>query len=82
MKTEKIRESVAKLLAGHPAELGRLARNLGHELPRKRLQILAEFRAILADARPTGRSDGYLHGYLEALADVAAAYSAAIEPEV
>lgn len=79
MKTEKIKGHLAKLLAGDSKELGRLARELGHELPRKRLEMLAEFRAILADCVPA--EDRHIRGYLAALADVSAAYSAAIQPE-
>ena len=89
MQLEKIKANLAKLLAGDSEELGRLARDIGHELPKKRLAVLNEFRATLVDSvTPPGRyirnylpEDGYIRGYLAALADVAAAFSAAILPE-
>lgn len=89
MKTEKIKIRLAKLLAGDLEELGRLARDLGHELPRKRLEILKLFNADLPDEIPVDRytmgyrpENEYIRGYLGALREVAAAYVAAVEPEV
>lgn len=88
MKLQKIKTRLAKLLAGDLEELGRLARDLGHELPRDRLDMLVEFNAILADKIPVDRytivyrpENEYIRGYLNALREVAAAYVAATEPE-
>lgn len=80
MKLEKIRVRLQMALAGDLNELHRLARDLGHELPRKRLEALDFFRFTIAtNESPT---DQYVNGFLDALRDVVAAYSAAIQPEI
>ncbi len=90
MKPERIKKCLDRLLAGDSEELGRLARHLGHEFPKNCLEILAEFRSILASSIPAEgryirnsiREDGYIRGYLAALLDVAASFSAEIESEI
>jgi DNA-binding MarR family transcriptional regulator len=62
------------------AELRRLARSLGNELPRERLDILGSFRAGLASAQVfEGAEDGvhidsYAMGYVASMLDVIAEY--------
>jgi len=53
----------------------RLARDLGDELPRRRLEVLSEFRTKLNRI-----NDKNL--YLEALSDLCAAYEDSIEPAI
>lgn len=75
---------------GDKEKLGELARDLGHELPRNRLDIVDEFRADAAMVIPPidrrirdiPSDDGFVRGYLAALLEVAAAYSAAVQPEL
>lgn len=80
MKLEKIRARLQEALAGDLNELHRLARDLGHELPRKRLEALGYFRFTIATNEPP--TDQYVKGFLDALCDVAAAYEAAVKPEI
>lgn len=111
MRLDKVKWYLDRVLVdGDMKMLARLARDLGRELPRKRLEVLNEFRAILAgfiadDGRlshdefhkmcleavnkfrtilgePIPVEGEYVLGYLTALCDVTAAYSAAILPEV
>ena len=55
--------------------LRRAARDLGHELPRGRLPLLSEFRTALARLPA---AEPFVQGYRDALADVTAAYEAAV----
>ncbi len=61
-------------------ELRRAARDVGHELPRKRIQLLSQFRTSLDGVDLTGVDD-FVVGYRSALADVVAAYEAAVAAE-
>lgn len=89
MNLEKIRARLQKALAGDTDKLYQLARDLGDELPRKRLEILDKFRRILAKeiqedlfGRECLPANHYLRGYLTALCDVVVAYSAAVWPGI
>ena len=83
MKIEKVRKRLRK---GTIQEIQRLGRDLGHELPRARIDLLREFRAAVVEEGgfnwklPEGsKSDAYKQGFLQALTEVTAAYEAAIE---
>jgi len=74
-------EATLRRLSQDGADIRQAARDLGHEIPRNRLDVLARFRAGVAKLGTTGRADFTL-GYRAALADVTAAYEAAIEPRI
>lgn len=59
--------------------LEQAARDIGHELPRRRLDVLSDFRARAADLPD---EDEYTQGYRAALLDLVAAYERAVEPAV
>ena len=75
-------ESVLRRLAERsddPGALRSAARDFGDELPRRRMDVLRQFRAGVAAVR-RGKT-GWLAGYLEALTDVGASYEAALAEE-
>lgn len=67
-----------------PSELRRVARSLGSELPRQRVETLREFRAAMTRTPVAERTDGtsqmavdrtsYAVGYLDSMMDVTAEY--------
>lgn len=79
MNVEKVRKI---LLTARNAEdqmeiLARIARDVGHELPKKRLEVLMNFRAMVATLLDSFNDVG--RSYLRALLEVVSAYECAIE---
>ncbi|GAB4514751.1 MAG: hypothetical protein Tsb0020_33300 [Haliangiales bacterium] len=75
MKVDK----VLKRLAARPddrAELRRVARALGSELPKQRAEELTKFRATLA--RQLATDESYSDGYLRSMLDVTAEYEVSL----
>ncbi len=90
MKPEKIKEHLAKLFTDdYKQALIDISIELGKELPKNDLKILAEFRSMLASVLPEGRyfrnslsEHGYIRGSLATLLEVAAAYETAVQQQV
>jgi DNA-binding MarR family transcriptional regulator len=81
----KLDRTLMRLSSTDGATLARAARDLAHELPRRRVDVLGQFRAALAglvreEPSPTAEEQ-YASGYRAALAEIAAAYQEAIEPQ-
>jgi DNA-binding MarR family transcriptional regulator len=76
MKVEKVLSRLGQAPEA-VEELRAAGQALGDELPRRRLDVLRAFRAGLA--RLPAPVPSFAQGYLLALADVAAAYDAAVE---
>lgn len=76
----KVGATLRRVRSGEAGALRQAARDLGHELPRKRIETLREFRAGLASVPET--ANDWAKGYKAALADLATAYEAAVEPEL
>lgn len=76
MKVEKVLSRLGRAPEA-VEELRAAGQALGDELPRRRLDVLRAFRAGLA--RLPALAPSFARGYLLALADVAAAYDAAVE---
>lgn len=74
MRLDKV---ARKLAGGRPDErlLRSLSADVGHELPRGRLEVLARFRELLARAEPS-EPRSFEEGYRVALLEVVAAYEA------
>jgi DNA-binding MarR family transcriptional regulator len=73
-------DKVARKLSGGQLDEGglrMLARDVGYELPRCRLDTLKRFRELLARL-PQGTSQGWGEGYRSALLDVVASYEGAV----
>lgn len=91
MKLENIKIHVDKLFGNNfCGELKVLGFALGHKLPKKDLKALAEFRSMLARSMPPPEryirnsisENGFIRGYVEAMEDIAAAFSAETESEL
>lgn len=63
------------------ADLRRSARDIGHELPRRRMPLLRRTLTVLGGACAIDQSE-FAAGYKSALADVLAAYCAATETDL
>ena len=96
MKIEKVKERLKEIessLRGINKDLdinqavARLCRDLGHELPRRNMEILREFRREATILRMFGiqdigtQSSSFVQGILFALGEVAAAFEENIEAE-
>ena len=84
MNLDKVSQRL-KTLLGNPEdheELGRLARDLGHSLPAAPLQVLREFRAMVASLREEWPEQdpgtAFARGVLFGLCEIAAAYDSEI----
>ena len=91
MKPEKIKEHVAQFSTDdYKKALRDLGFGLGHMLPKKDLETIAEFRSALARNMPAPErymrnslsENGYIRGYVAAMEEIAAGYSAEVEPEL
>jgi hypothetical protein len=83
MDMPKVAAQLRELLRnpGTQKDLGRLARNLGHELPHNPLQELRQFQAAVAETyqafqQSPAREAGFAAGVLFALMEVCAGYDA------
>jgi DNA-binding MarR family transcriptional regulator len=79
----KVERTVARLVEANTDSpvLRHVGRDVAHELPRNRLDLLSDFRARVA-ALPAEGVDRFALGYRHALLDLVAGYEAAVEPEV
>ncbi len=91
MKPEKIKGYVAEFSTDdYKKTLRNLGFSLGHMLPKKDLKALAEFRSALAISMPGPEryirnalsENGYIRGYVEAMQEIAAAFSAEVDLEL
>ncbi len=88
MKLENIEKKLSAIKAGDKAKLGSVARDVGNELPRNRVELLRQLRCLLAGAN-LGRivyddkpaTQEFVDGACCALLEIVAAYEAAIEGE-
>lgn len=80
MKTERTVARLRDATGQSDPKLYMAARDLGHEFPRRRLDVLATFRSETASLPPA--ADPFIAGFRAALLEVAAAFEAAVEPEL
>lgn len=79
--TMKLHKTSRRLAATKDEEcLRRATRDIGHELPRRRLPLLRKMLALLSSNKSD--QDGFVLGYKTALSDLVRAYCSSIEEEL
>lgn len=90
MRRERIPGIVRDIMAnpGDWRKIAEFIRGIGHELPRKRLAVLAELRSCIANAglgeanfEPSTLRSAFLDGAMFAVREALAAYEAEVEAE-
>jgi hypothetical protein len=78
-----VARTLERLNTFNKATLAHAARDIGHELPRRRLTHLADLRAgLVVTEKRHGSSDAFSSGYRSALLDVLAAFDAATSSQL